>query len=124
MLNQADQALTEYCVLAENTSSKEGAEAKFRVADLLFKQNKVDESEKVIFDFVDKGTPHQFWLAKSFILLADIYASRGEYFQAQQYLEGLLENYEEANDGIHQEATSKLETYKAKSGLAPTGQKQ
>lgn len=124
VLNQSDQALTEYRVLAENTSSKEGAEAKYRVAELLFKQNKIDESEKVIFDFVDKGTPHQYWLAKSFILLADIYASRGEYFQAQQYLEGLLENYEEANDGIHQEATSKLETYKAKSGLAPTGHNQ
>lgn len=111
-LNQNNEALTEFRVLSQNTSSKEGAEAKYRVADLLFKQGKSEESEKVIFDFVDKGTPHQFWLAKSFILLADIYAARKEFFQAGQYLEGLLENYEEKNDGIHEEATRKLEQYK------------
>jgi TolA-binding protein len=113
-LNQKNEALTEYRLLSANTSSKEGAEAKFRVADLLYQKGSQEESEKVIFDFVEKGTPHQYWLAKSFILLGDIYAGRGEYFQAGQYLEGLLENYEEKNDGIHEEATRKLDEYKSK----------
>lgn len=114
-LNQANEALVEFRILSENTSSKEGAEGKFKVADILFRQGKIEESEKVIFNFVDKGTPHQYWLARSFILLADIYASRDEYFQAGQYLEGLLENYEEKDDGIHEEANSKLEQYRQKS---------
>jgi tetratricopeptide (TPR) repeat protein len=113
-LNQKNEALTEYRLLSANTSSKEGAEAKFRVADLLYQKGSQEESEKVIFDFVEKGTPHQYWLAKSFILLGDIYAGRGEYFQAGQYLEGLLENYEEKNDGIHEEANRKLDEFKSK----------
>ncbi len=112
VLNQKSEALSDFRVLSQNTSSKEGSEAKFRVADLLFQQGKREEAEKMIFDFVDKGTPHQYWLAKSFILLAEIYAARGEYFQARQYIEGLLENYEESGDGIHEEAKRKLEQYR------------
>lgn len=111
-LNRTEQALDEYRTLSANTASKEGAEAKFMVADMLFKQGKADDAEKEIFDFIEKGTPHQYWLAQGFILLADIYAARGEYFQAGQYLESLLENYETTDDGIHSEAQTKLEQYK------------
>jgi len=110
-MNRVGQALDEFRILSANTAGKEGAEAKYMVAEILFKQGKADDAEKEIFNFVEKGTPHQYWLAKGFILLADIYAARGEYFQAGQYLESLLENYQEENDGIHDAARERLVRY-------------
>ena len=111
LLNRENQALEEFKILSLNTAGKEGAEAKYLVANILFKQGKSNEAEKEIFDFMTKGTPHQYWMANSFILLADIYAARGEFFQAKQYLDSLLEGYEDQNDGIHVAAKERLLSY-------------
>ena len=34
-----------------------------------------------MLDFSDKGTPHAFWLAKSFLVLGDIYVQKGKFLQ-------------------------------------------
>jgi TolA-binding protein len=111
-LGQKSEAMTEFRALAENTSSVEGAEAKYRVAQMLYDDQKQSEAEQVIFDFVNKGTPHQYWMARSFILLSDIYADRQEFFQAAQYLESLLENYSGDEEDIKRVAQEKLARYR------------
>ena len=111
-INNLAAALPDLKVLAANTRSAEGAEAKYLVAKLSFDAGNDVEAEKIIFEMADAGTPHQYWLAKSFILLADIYLKRGENFQAQQYLESILENYD-GKDDIRPEATQRLNAIKA-----------
>lgn len=110
-LMQRQNALDEFSALSSNTSSKEGAEACFRIIEIRYEEGKTAEAEERIFDFVNKGTPHQYWLARSFLVLSDIYAGRGEFFQASQYLESLLENYKGEDDDIHEMAKRKLELY-------------
>ncbi|WP_291856672.1 tetratricopeptide repeat protein [Marinilabilia sp.] len=107
-LNEKDLALEEFQKLKVNPSSPEGAEARFRVANILFERNNIDKAEEEIFDFVNVGTPHQYWIARCFLLLADIYEKRGELFQARQYIESLLENYQETDDDIRQRANKRL----------------
>ena len=108
-LGETDLALEEFQQLKQNPSSPEGAEARYQVARILFDRNKIDQAEEEIFDFVNVGTPHQYWIARGFLLLADIYEKRGEYFQARQYIESLLENYSERDDDIRDRANRRLE---------------
>lgn len=98
-LNQNNQAIADLKTVSENTRTKNGAESKFLLAQVYFDAENLAESEKVIMDFAEKNTPYQYWLARSFILLADIYIARNDDFQAKQYLLSLQKNYT-ANDGI------------------------
>ena len=103
-----EQALPTLENLAADVKSQEGAEAKYLIAEILFRNNKLVQSEKEIMDFISKNTPHQYWLAKSFILLSDIFLQKGDEFQAKHTLKSIIENYSEKQDGILDEAGEKL----------------
>jgi hypothetical protein len=86
----------------------EGAESKYRVAELLNKKDKPAEAEKVITEFIDQKTPHQYWMARVFLLLADISIKKGDSLQARATLQSLKNYYSVDNDGILDEAKAKL----------------
>lgn len=97
-LNRQTEAIPELRELSENTRSAEGAEAKYLISQIFFDQKNTERAEKEVFDYIEQGTPHQYWLARTFILLADIYHEKGDDFQARQYLEGLKESYDAKDD--------------------------
>ncbi|MFC2132892.1 tetratricopeptide repeat protein, partial [Bacteroidota bacterium] len=105
-------ALDVFEIIAKDVKNSEGAEAKFWVANILYKQSKFDESESVILDFIQKNTSHQYWMAKSYILWADIYMQRDEAFQAKATLESILENYTNRDDDIITMAKNRLNNIK------------
>ena len=109
----ADKAFPILSKLSVDTNSAEGAESKFLVAEILFERQKLKESEKEIMDFIDKNSPHQFWLAKSFLLLSDIYLKNGDEFQAKHTLKSIEENYPEKEDGILEATHQKLQVIEA-----------
>lgn len=106
---QFDEALPVLGQLAEDTKSAEGAEAKYLLAEILVNKNKLQQAEEQVMDFISKNTPHQYWLARSFILLSDIYLSQGDQFQAKHTIKSIVENYPEPNDGIIETAQAKLQ---------------
>ena len=108
--------------LSSETNSAEGAESKYLVAEILYEKQKLKESEKEIMDFIDKNSPHQFWLAKSFILLSDIYMKNGDEFQAKHTLKSIIENYPEPNDGILDFTRKKLQEIEANEASQTTNQ--
>jgi len=113
-LNNFDEALREFRKVGTEVTSVEGAESKFRVAELLYKKDMVAESEKIITEFIDKNTPHQFWMARMFLLLADISIKKGDTLQARATLQSLKDNYSIDNDGILDEVKAKLESINEK----------
>jgi len=112
-LGNHDKAFPVLSKLSAETNSAEGAQSKYLVADILFEKNKLKEAEKEIMDFIDKNSPHQYWLAKSFILLSDIYLKNGDEFQAKHTLKSILENYPEKKDGIVETTQKKLDLIEA-----------
>ena len=109
-LNKNEEAFADFRKVAIEVSSVEGAESKFRVADLLDKKNLPEQSEKVITEFIDQNSPHQYWMARIFLLLADISIKKGDVLQARATLKSLKDYYTIENDGILNEVKSKLES--------------
>lgn len=111
-------------LVSKDTKSAEGAECKYLLAKLYFDQNKKTAAEKEIMNFIDKNTPYQFWLGKSFLLLSDIYLDKHDEFQAIHTLQSILDNYEITNDGIKDEAKDKKEKLLAKNVNLQVQEKQ
>jgi TolA-binding protein len=114
-LNQYDEALKDFMKISNEITSVQGAESKYRVAELLDKKGQNAEAEKVINDFIDKNTPHQFWMARVFLLQSDISIKKGDKAQAKATLQVLKDNYPVDSDGILDEVRSKLDSLNAES---------
>ncbi|HBZ22705.1 MAG TPA: hypothetical protein DEO60_16340 [Bacteroidales bacterium] len=107
-LNEFDEAIRDFRRTATEVVSVEGAESKYRVAEILFKKGSTEESEKIVNQFIEQNSPHQFWMAKMFLLLADISIKKGDTLQARATLQSLREYYTINNDGILDEVKTKL----------------
>ena len=97
-LNKQDSAFNDLSSLAKNVRTEFGAEAKYELANYYFQKQDLKKSEAEVMSFINQNTPQQYWLAKSFILLSDIYVKRGDTFQAKQYLLTLQDNYHQQDD--------------------------
>lgn len=107
-LNNYSEALSDFRKLSWEVVSSEGAESKYRVAELLFRDGQTAESEKVVLEFIDQKSPHQYWMGRMFILLADISMKKGDQLQARATLESLRDYYTVDNDGILDEVKARL----------------
>ncbi len=99
---------------ATDTKLEQGAEAKYLLAEIYYKNKNTAKAEEEIVDFIDKGTPYTYWLGKAFLLLANIYEDKGDQFQAKHTLKSLAENYNDDSDGIKAEAQRRYNEVLAK----------
>jgi len=90
---QPAKALEDLKVLSKDTRTAHGAEAKYLLAQYFYDTKDDKNAEKILEDFAKNGTPHQYWLARGFILWADIYIRQGDDIQARAYLNNLQNNY-------------------------------
>ncbi|MDR2840675.1 MAG: tetratricopeptide repeat protein [Paludibacter sp.] len=107
-LNKANNAVVDLQITASSSQNEQAAEAKYLLAQVFFDGGKSDDAETLVKDFAKTGTAYQYWLARSFVLLADIYSKRGDSFQAKQYLLSLQNNYK-AQDDISEMITTRLQ---------------
>ena len=107
--SESAEALKIYESLAVDVSNIEGAESTYRIIEALFAEGKYDESEKKVYEFANAKTPYSYWLAKSFIILGDIYVARNDIFQARATYLSVVDGYTPNDDGVVAEAQSKLE---------------
>ncbi|MDE6347277.1 MAG: tetratricopeptide repeat protein [Bacteroides sp.] len=111
-LNQkADKkAMDDLQLLAKDTRTLYGAEAKYLVAQQWYNNGNYASAEKEILQFIDQSTPHAYWLARSFVLLSDVYVAMDKKLDARQYLLSLQQNYQADDDiaGMIQERLEKL----------------
>ncbi len=109
--NAADKANADLQLLATDTRTIQGAEAKYLLAQQLYDQGSYAQAEKELLDFIDQSTPHAYWLARGFVLLSDVYAKTDKKLEAREYLLSLQQNYQ-ADDDIQEMINSRLEQLK------------
>ena len=97
-LNEDKAAIKDLQTLAKDTRTLYGAEAKYLLAQLYFNMGQTALAEKEALNYIDQSTPHIYWLARSFVLLSDVYDSMGKKLDAKQYLLSLQQNYTEKDD--------------------------
>lgn len=110
---QNDQALVAYRNVVSIGSSEFSAEAQYRIAEILFTQNKMAEAEKNAFIVIRKMGSYIYWVTKSYLLLGDIYYAQKDYFNAEATYKSIVENAE--IEEIKQEAAQRLRQLQANS---------
>jgi TolA-binding protein len=109
-LNNYDAALRDFRKVATEVTSEQGAESKYMVAELLNRSGQVAEAEKTIQEFINQNTPHQYWMAKMFLLLSDISITKGDTLQAKATLQSLRDYYSVQDDGVLDEVKKRLDS--------------
>ena len=102
------EALEVYRQLAAEVKSAEGAESYYRVVEAMYADEKYDEAEQMILKFAESKTPQNYWLAKAFMVLGDIYVQKGDAFQARSTYQSVVDGYTPNNDGIVDEAKARI----------------
>lgn len=94
--------------LAANPDSRYGAMAAVALGTWQLENRQYKNAEKTLTAFTESGTPHEYWLAKGFIALADVYSAQGKKSLAKEYLMSLKENYPGDEEEIMEEIEKRL----------------
>lgn len=107
-LHKPDSANTDLVILRRETNTAIGAESNYLYAQNLYDLGQKESSEKVILQFIEAGTSYQYWMARSFILLSDIYRDKDDKVMSEMYLQSLKENYEGTEEDIQDMINERL----------------
>ena len=120
-INEMDFAYDFYAKVAHEVNSLEGAESKYMMIEILYERGELDEAEKLVYEFIEMNTPHQYWMGMSFLALSDIYIEKGDEFSAINSLQSLIDYYTIPDDGIIANAKQRKAalTEQAESDIAP-----
>jgi len=105
--NKCDEAITAFKQVAAINKSAWGAESRYEIANCYFTQNQLATAEKSALDVI-KVAGVDYWVAKAYILLGDIYLKQKDYFNAKATYKSVADNVTIAD--LKKEAQDKLAT--------------
>ncbi|MEO6819672.1 MAG: tetratricopeptide repeat protein, partial [Ginsengibacter sp.] len=89
--NQCEQAIIAFKEVVAVNKAAWGAEARYEIANCLYMQDQLAASEKAALEVI-KVAGVDYWVAKSYILLGDIYLKQKDYFNAKATYKSVAEN--------------------------------
>lgn len=87
------------------------AEAAYSLALILHKKYLFESSNNACFQIKNDYASYEYWVVKTFILIADNYTMLDNVFQAKATLQSIVDNYD-GDQALLQEATEKLQALK------------
>lgn len=91
-------ALKELNDVVEHTKTVAAAEAMYNIAYVQYMKHTYKTSQKTCFDLINKMANYDYWVAKTYLLLADNYAAQKDTFQAKATLQSIIDNYKDDDD--------------------------
>ncbi|MEZ5044248.1 MAG: tetratricopeptide repeat protein [Saprospiraceae bacterium] len=104
-----DNALTTFEKVKKLSDNEQTAEARYLIAYIYYLKRQLDTAQNLCINANKESSGYPYWVAKSVLLLSDIFAEKGDLYNAKAVLEALLENYKEDEDLISS-ARTKLAT--------------
>ena len=99
ILGEREKAQALFERLATDCSDAIGAESAYTLVLDAYDRGDFDAVEERVYAFSDAGSNQVYWLAKSFIVLGDSFADRGDYEQAEATYNSILDGYVPTRDG-------------------------
>ncbi len=96
----------------QEVQSYQGAASAYKVIESTFNSGDMKATEDKIFEFSDQNPTNSYFLAKSFLILGDVYASKGDAFQARATYQSIVDGYSPDNDGVIELAKEKINNLK------------
>ena len=90
--------------LRDNLSSVRGAEARFYLAEIKFRDEDWDGALTEIENLLKMRPQYNYWVAKGIMLRSRVYMAQDNLFQAEQDLKAIIQHYKSQDDGILEEA--------------------
>jgi tetratricopeptide (TPR) repeat protein len=87
-----DDAIAAYKQALALGKNEFSAEANYRIAEILFIQNKFETAENTAFEAIKTFGSYEFWVTKNYILLGDIYFKQKDYFNAEATYKSIIAN--------------------------------
>jgi len=92
------QAIKSFNNVIAKTKTVSAAEAKYNLAAIQYAKGDYKGSQKTCFDLSNNMPNYDYWVAKSFILLADNYLALKDKLQARSTLLSIIDGYEGKDD--------------------------
>jgi len=91
-LKDYTEAEKEYDIVKNTSTGSVAAESRYYLAWLLYHKKRYEQSMDATFDLINDYPNEDYWMVKSFLLLADNYIALKNTFQAEQTLNSIIEN--------------------------------
>ena len=90
--NQYEQAIIAYKSVAAINKAAWGAEARYEIANCYFSLNNLSAAEKAGLEVIKVTGSYDYWVAKAYILLGDVYMQQKDYFNAKATYQSVADN--------------------------------
>ena len=90
--------------IVKNTTTVMGAEAKFSLAEMYYKQKEYTKADGEVRALIKMKPSYNYWVAKGLILQTRVLIVQSDLFQAEQTLKSVIDHYPDQQDGIISEA--------------------
>ncbi len=90
--NQCEQAIAAFKQVSAINKSAWGAEARYEIANCYFTLNQLPAAEKAGLEVIKVTGSYDYWVAKAYILLGDVYLQEKDYFNAKATYQSVATN--------------------------------
>jgi len=108
--NKLNEAIEIYKNIHDIESDASLAEARFRLAQIYFKQGKLKEAEAEAARATQLSNGNNYWVDRAWLLIVDILVKQKDYFNAKATLQSIIKNAKNAE--FKKDAQQKLEQVK------------
>jgi TolA-binding protein len=108
--NKLEESKALYQVIDKKNIGIASAEARYRIAEILLAQKQLKEAETQASYAAQASGGSDYWVVKSYLLIADILTEEKDYFNAKATLQSIISN--NSSKEVKEEATKKLENVK------------